>query len=274
MIAGLSLWAARALTGPLRALGRAAAGHTAQSDKPFSEKGPREVRDLAQALNQMQRRIMTLLHERTRFLVAVSHDLRTPITRLRLRAELSTDTAHKQSTLNDLAQMESLIESTLLYLRNGQTSEPLARIDLTSLIITICDTYADIGKTIPHTCPPGLVAMLRVSEIERAIINLIENAFKYAGSASIHVSQNAQWIIIDINDDGPGIPSDMQEELLQPFSRGDKARTLSSQNGFGLGFSICRAICESHGGSLTLINREPKGLCARITLPAFPPATA
>jgi signal transduction histidine kinase len=265
----LSLWAAQALTGPLNEIAEGARRYSADDVAvALPERGPQEVRQLARAMNQMQARISKFVAERTRMLAAVSHDLRTPITRLRLRAEFMDDPGQRTGMLSDLDQMEMLVRGTLSYLRDGRSGEDMTPTELPSILLAISDQFADMGVNVPYEGPHSLSLVIRPSEIQRAVTNLVENALKYAGSARMRLGAASEGMVtIEVEDDGPGIPEHEHHQMLEPFARGDAARTLKGDSGFGLGLTIARAIAENHGGRLTLVNQAPRGLMARIELP-------
>ena len=271
----LSLWAARALTSPLTSFSAAAEGFSVEGDSPpLSETGPAEVKALSRALNRMRDRIRKLVDDRTRMLAAVSHDLRTPITRLRLRAEFVTDEAIRGPLLRDLDQMNAMISGALSHLRDGQSGAIQAKVDVSALLTTITDDFCDIGGDVVYEGPPRLVVIGRADELARAVTNLVENALKYGETALLRLNVFPSVIEIDVIDQGPGIPADLREAMTQPFARGDAARNLNSPAGFGLGLSIVRSVAASHGGSLTLLDGETGGLVARLTLPRPPGAEA
>lgn len=264
----LSLWAAKALTRPLNEIAEAARRYSADDiTVALPERGPQEVRQLAHAMNQMQARISKFVAERTRMLAAVSHDLRTPITRLRLRAEFMDDQSQKAGMLTDLDQMETLVRGTLSYLRDGRSGETLTPTELPSILMAIRDQYSDMGVNVPYDGPERLRIDIRPSEILRAVTNLVENALKYAGAARMRLRVEPDGLAtIEVEDDGPGIPAGECDQMLEPFARGDAARTLNNDTGFGLGLTIARAIAEGHGGRLVLADHAPRGLTARIEL--------
>jgi signal transduction histidine kinase len=267
----LSLWAARALTSPLTSFSAAAESFSVEGDSPpLPETGPAEVKALSCALNRMRARISRLVDDRTRMLAAVSHDLRTPITRLRLRAEFVTDEAIRGAMLRDLDQMNAMISGALSHLRDGQSGAIQAKVDLSALLTTITDEFCDIGCDVTYEGPQRLIVVGRADELARAVTNLVENALKYGEIASLRLRAFPSVVEIDVVDRGPGIPAELREAMTQPFARGDAARNLDSPAGFGLGLSIVRSVAASHGGSLTLLDGESGGLTARLTLPRPP----
>lgn len=269
----LSLWATRALTAPLRAFAQAAEKFAPEGDNaPLPERGPNEIRAAARALNRMRERIIALVDDRTRMLAAVGHDLRTPITRMRLRSEFIADEALRAQMLADLDRMRDMIDAVLAFLRDGRAQEPATMIDLASSLQTICDEFSDLGFAASYEGPDHAVISARPGDLHRAIANLIDNAVRYGGKATVRLSPGPSSMVVTIEDDGPGIPDADREAMFQPFVRGDPARGMSDQSGFGLGLAIARATIEGHGGTLALRNRAPRGLIAEIVLPTARPA--
>ncbi|QIJ81234.1 HAMP domain-containing protein [Methylobacterium sp. NI91] len=271
----LSFWATRALTAPLAGLAAAAeAFGTAEEPPPLPQRGPEEVLALARALDRMRTRLLRLLDDRTQMLAAISHDLRTPITRLRLRAEFIEDERAREMTLRDLDQMNGLVESALSYVRDGQGAPSEGQttlIDLASVVQTVCDGFSDVGAAVSLERTRHVLVRGRPDDLQRAITNLVDNAVKYGGGARLVMgpagSGDHPGVAVEVIDDGPGIPDAERSAMLQPFVRGDRARNLDAASGFGLGLSIVVAIVEGHGGRLTLENRPGGGFCARIELP-------
>ncbi|CAO4172394.1 ATP-binding protein [Methylorubrum aminovorans] len=271
----LSFWATRALTAPLAGLAAAAeAFGTAEEPPPLPQRGPEEVLALARALDRMRTRLLRLLDDRTQMLAAISHDLRTPITRLRLRAEFIEDERAREMTLRDLDQMNGLVESALSYVRDGQGAPGEGQttlIDLASVVQTVCDGFSDVGAAVSLERTRHVLVRGRPDDLQRAITNLVDNAVKYGGGARLVMgpagSGDHPGVAVEVIDDGPGIPDAERSAMLQPFVRGDRARNLDAASGFGLGLSIVVAIVEGHGGRLTLENRPGGGFCARIELP-------
>lgn len=264
----LGIWAVMMLTRPLRAIAGAVESFaTAGPPTPLPETGPAEIRTLAQAINRMQQRIGALLEERTRAFAAVGHDLRTPITRLRLRAEFVEDATERERMLADLDQMEALVTNVLTHLREGQCPDDLALTDLPSVLQTVCDRFADLGQPVPLSGPVRLTVRGRAVDLGRAVTNLVDNALKYGSGPQIRLAVEARWAFIDVVDQGPGIPREGRAAMIQPFVRGDPARSMNAREGFGLGLSIARTIAEAHGGRLELLDGRPSGFVARIALP-------
>ena len=266
----LSLWATRALTAPLARLAGAAEAFGTRNDPvPLPQRGPEEVLAVSRALDRMRERVRRLIDDRTQMLAAISHDLRTPITRLRLRAEFIEDDQARTMTLRDLDQMNGLVEAALSFVRDGQGggAGTTALVDLASVVQTVCDGFSDVGANVQVERSRHVLVRGRPDELQRAITNLVDNAVKYGGAAVLSLETSARGIAVEVRDSGPGIPEAERDAMLQPFVRGDRARNLNEASGFGLGLSIVLAIVEAHQGRLILRNPPEGGLCARIELP-------
>ena len=256
-------WATR----PLRDLAVAAERFSLdQIPKPLDETGPAEVRRAARAFNTMRERIQRLVSERMQALAAVSHDLRTPITRLRLRSELMDDEATRDLVDADLAEMEGMIDSTLEFLRGGVSSEAIRPIDIVSVIETIVDDHADQGHAVSLSGTSHGRVLGRLLALKRAFWNVIGNAVKYGTRAMVVVTETPDGLAITIEDDGPGILERDFERVFQPFVRLEESRGRDT-GGSGLGLTIARAVVLAHGGEIALSNRPEGGLRVTITLP-------
>ncbi len=269
-LALLFVWATRALTAPLaRLAGAAEAFGTGDDHVALPETGPREVLAVSRALDRMRARVRRLIDDRTQMLAAISHDLRTPITRLRLRAEFIEDEHARASTLRDLDQMNGLVEAALSFVRDGQGRDPgkHSLVDLASVVQTVCDGFSDVGAPVRVERSRHVLVRGRPDELQRAITNLVDNAVKYGGRAGVRMEASERGVRVCVLDPGPGIPEAEREAMLQPFVRGDRSRNLNEASGFGLGLSIVQAIVETHDGRLILENRPEGGLCAAIELP-------
>ncbi len=265
----LGLWAARTLTAPLSSFARAAESFSFDGDAAaLPERGPDEIRSLAKALNRMRKRITDLIDDRTRMLAAISHDLRTPITRMRLRSEFIEDEVQRGRMLADLDQMRSMLESVLSFLRNGRKLEPMTLVDIASTLQLVADQFADMGHRVTYVGPGHAMATARPDDLLRCVTNLVENAVRFGADVVIRLTVSPDSRDIDVEDDGPGISDADKTNMLEPFARGDNARNMDDATGFGLGLSIARAIVMAHGGKLTLHDRTPRGLVVRARLPA------
>jgi signal transduction histidine kinase len=264
----LGLWAARALTAPLSSFARAAESFSLNgAAAPLPERGPEEIRSVAKALNRMRERISALIDDRTKMLAAISHDLRTPITRMRLRSEFIEDEMHRSRMLSDLDQMRSMLESVLSFLRNDRKLESMTLVDIAITLQLVADQFADMGHKVAYDGPAHAMATVRPDDLHRSITNLVENAVRYGASANIRLAETSDTATIDVEDDGPGISDERKDVMLEPFVRGDDARNMDEVTGFGLGLSIARSIVLAHGGELSLNDRQPHGLMVRIRLP-------
>ena len=264
----LGLWAARALTAPLSSFARAAEDFSLNgAAAPLPERGPEEIRSVAKALNRMRERITTLIDDRTKMLAAISHDLRTPITRMRLRSEFIEDEVHRSRMLDDLDQMRSMLESVLSFLRNDRNLESMTLVDIASTLELVTDQFADMGHKVAYDGPEHAMATVRPDDLHRSITNLVENAVRFGAEATIRLGVSPDVVTIEVEDDGPGISDARKDVMLEPFVRGDDARNMGEAAGFGLGLSIARSIVLAHGGTLSLHDRQPHGLIVRIALP-------
>jgi signal transduction histidine kinase len=263
----LVLWAARALIRPLTRFANAAEGFDPDREiAPIPESGPAEIRSAAKALNQMHQRIKELVDDRTRMLAAVGHDLRTPITRLRLRSEQIGDRSLQEQFLRDLDQMRAMIDAALSYLRDGKSREAMRPVDIATLLQTACDQYVDLGHDAVYEGPDHFTIWAQPDAMQRAISNLIHNAVRYGEKANVRLQLMPNSIRIEVEDNGPGIPDADKAKMLEPFTRGDAARNLNDGSGFGLGLAIARTVMLAHGGTLTLLDRRPHGLIANIEI--------
>jgi signal transduction histidine kinase len=267
-VALLSLWAARALTAPLSAFAKAAEDFSLNgAAAPLPERGPEEIRSAAKALNRMRERITGLIDDRTKMLAAISHDLRTPITRMRLRSEFIENEGHRSRMLRDLDQMRSMLESVLSFLRNDRKLESMTLVDIASTLQLVTDQFADMGHKVAYEGPEHAMATVRPDDLHRSVTNLVENAVRFGAEATIRLVEAPDTLTIEVGDDGPGITDARKNIVLEPFVRGDDARNMDEAQGFGLGLSIARSIVLAHGGELSLHDRQPHGLIVRIQLP-------
>ncbi len=270
----LSVWAVRRLTAPLRILAVAAErlGRDVNSE-PLPENGPTEVATAAIAFNTMATRIRRFVTDRTLMLTAIGHDLRTPITRLKLRAEFIDDEELQAKFLTDLDELEAMVSATLAFGRDAADREPMVPLDLNALLSTILDDAVDgrpdLADTVGFTTPPPPVTIqARSLGLKRALGNLIGNAICYGGDVmvTLHPPQDGHVVVV-IEDDGPGIPAESLERVFEPFVRLEASRNRET-GGTGLGLSIARNIIRGQGGDIALSNRTPHGLKATVTLVA------
>jgi signal transduction histidine kinase len=266
----LTLWISSAVVAPLVKLASEAERYPAEGgdSRPITEAGPREVRDLTRALNRMQSRIEAMIEARSHALAAISHDLRTIITRIRLRSEFIPDAELKEKMLHDADLMDSMLYKNLQHLRGARTEPDHGLIDLDSVLQTVSDQFVDLGHDVTYNGGRHQIIVGSLTEMQRVFNNLVENAVTYAKKVVITLDQPSPEIIrVDVADDGPGISGENKRRVLEPFVRGEPARNMNDHSGFGLGLSIVRSLVEEVGGGLQLLDSEPHGLIARVTLP-------
>ncbi len=273
----LILWAVRRLTRPVATLAAAAEalGRNVNAP-PLPENGPIEVATAAAAFNTMAARIRKFVQDRTFMMTAIGHDLRTPITRMKLRAEFIDDDSLRHKLLSDLDEMEAMIAATLAFGRDATADEPVSAVDLTELARTILDEAADarpeLGERLGYSGPDHLAVLVRPIALKRALTNLISNALNYGGSARVTLappqwSQGSRVVTLVVDDDGPGIPLDELDRVFQPFHRVEGSRNRET-GGVGLGLPIARNVLRAHGGDVMLTNRPGGGARATVVLPA------
>ncbi|ODT23306.1 MAG: hypothetical protein ABS54_10575 [Hyphomicrobium sp. SCN 65-11] len=268
----MSLLMARWLTRPLRSMARAVTVWSPDNPKSeVPERGPLEVRQLAAAFNEMRQRIEGLVSRRTRSLAAVSHDLRTPLTRLKLRINEIDGPELQRAISADIAEMEQMIDATLSYLRGEEASEPQRAIDLGALLQTIVDDANDAGHDAVLSSRTHVVVNARLIGLKRALSNLVGNALRFGSRVSVSTEVEGDDVYVVIDDNGPGIPEDQIDVVVEPFVRLEESRN-SETGGVGLGLTIAKANIEADGGSLTLRNRAEGGLRAIVRLPVRPAA--
>ncbi len=215
----------------------------------------------ASAFNRMQGRLRRFIEDRTQMIAAISHDLRTPITRLKLRAEFIEDDEQRLKILADLDEMEAMISSTLAFARDDSARESKVTVDLVGVLIDLCDQFS-----VSFDGPDELEMTLGANGVKRAFANLIENACKYAGGGRLTLRVDGDNVVVTIDDDGPGIPVSELENVFAPFYRVESSRNRET-GGTGLGLAVARSAIRGNGGDVTLANRSPNGLTATVTLP-------
>ncbi|HKD53160.1 MAG TPA: HAMP domain-containing sensor histidine kinase [Steroidobacteraceae bacterium] len=258
--------AARSITRPLSDLARAA-DSIGRDSRPahLAERGARELRDAARAFNTMQDRLRRYLDSRTRVLAAMSHDLKTPLTRLRLQVEALDNPPMQARIGRELDEMENMVREALALFRGLDDGEPAVPIDLDALLAQIRDEFNDMGSSVTlsgHALQPFTG---KPQALKRCLTNLIANAVNFGSRAEVVIEDGAQ-LLIRVRDQGPGIPEEELERVFEPFYRLESSRNRDS-GGTGLGLSIARDIAQAHGGSLTLANLDPGGLEATLRLP-------
>ncbi|MGI4944294.1 MAG: ATP-binding protein [Janthinobacterium lividum] len=272
--AALTLWAVRRLTAPVRLLGAAAERLGRDVNAPaLPEDGPEEVAQAAAAFNTMAGRIRRFVTDRTFLLTAIGHDLRTPITRLRLRAEWMEDEDQRTRMLADLDELQAMVSATLAFGRDVAGTEPAVPLDLVALLRTVLDEAADARPAaagcLAYAGPDWLQIQGRPVALKRALANLIGNAVAYGGAARVTLLGEARpggGVVVQVEDSGPGIPPDELDRVFEPFHRVEGSRNRET-GGTGLGLPITRNILRAHGGDVALANLDGGGVRATVTLP-------
>lgn len=262
----LAWFMARRLTRPIRLFAQAA--ERLGSDPhapPLDESGPTEVRDAAQAFNDMQTKLNRYVEGRTQMVASIAHDLRTPLTRLRFRAE-QADPEIRDRMAADIEQMDGMISQALAYVRGETVRETPVPLDLSALVASVVHDLNEVGADASVDTTPAVRVMGESLNLRRAVGNLVENAIKFAGAAQVAVSTDSDLAVVTVSDTGPGLPADELEAVFEPFHRGEKSRNRQT-GGAGLGLAVARGVARAHGGDVVLSNREGGGLVARLTLP-------
>ncbi len=263
----VSLIAVRWVTVPLRTLARAAEDLGRDLDHPpLPESGPVEVLQAAKAFNAMQRQLVRSIAERTRIFTAMSHDLKTPITRLRLRTELLEDDALRTRFARDLDEMEAMVVQTLDYMRDATAQEPLQRVDVNALLESLQSDCQEAGGDVEIRGAAAAPYTGRPLALRRCLTNLVDNALRYGKRAIVAIDDGKVTLTLRVQDEGPGLPQDQLEQAFEPFFRGEMSRSRDT-GGTGLGLGIARNIARAHGGDIVLRNRAEGGLEAVLTLP-------
>lgn len=266
-VVALSLLAVRWSVEPLRSLRRAA--ETLGKDihrEPLAIEGPVEVTETARAFNTMQQRLKNYIEDRARILAAVSHDLKTPLTRMRLRSDLLEDERLREKIQTDLDDMESMVGATLDFMRGTETKEPSQPLDLMALLESIQGNTSEAGRDVRLDCHIDKPIQGKPLALKRCVTNLVDNAVHYGQRAEITVEDQDQYVVISVSDNGPGIPEESLERVFDPFFRLEGSRSQHT-GGTGLGLGIARNIARAHGGDLVLENRPEGGLTAKLVLP-------
>ena len=263
----VSVWAVRRVTAPLAAVSAAAErlGNDLNAS-PMPETGTIETRQASRAFNTMQARLRSLIENRTRMLAAISHDLRTPLTLLRLRAENIDNPQERDKMLATIAEMASMVGTTLQFARDEATTEKRRPTDIAALVQSIVDDMADAGMPVKMEPVEPIVYDCRADALKRAIRNLLDNAVKYGKAANVAIQTAPKTFEIVVDDEGPGIPEQELSRVFDPFYRLEESRNRET-GGVGLGLAIAQSIVQAHHGELVLSNRPTAGLRARIVLP-------
>ncbi|GEN64801.1 hypothetical protein AOE01nite_30250 [Acetobacter oeni] len=270
MTGALSLWSVWRVNRPLSILARKADTLGYDTTSPLlEEQGPREVRRVIRAFNRMQNRLRMAAEERTRMLMSIGHDLRTPLTRLSMRVELGGEDASPSAMRNDLTLMKQMLNGALAFLNGQRETEPFEVVELGSLLESLCEEFSATGKQVSYEGAHETACFCQPVSISRAVNNLIENGLKYGKDVRVDAWPENDRAIIEVEDSGPGIPDHMRLEMLQPFVRMDRAR--SADGSLGLGLSIVQDVMARHQGSITFRDAAPTGLIVRLTLPGYAP---
>jgi signal transduction histidine kinase len=235
---------------------------------PIAETGPRELQQVIRTFNAMQTQIQKFVAYRTMMLAAISHDLRTPLTRMRLRGEFIEDQEQQARLFRDVDEMQNMVDEALVFFRDDATAEETTSFDLPRVLLTIANDYADQGIEIGYAGPAHAAYWGRPLTLKRAFNNLIDNAAKYGKSAEIELSCEETTFVVAIRDRGPGIPPDALYDVFRPYYRVDKSRNRST-GGVGLGLTVAQGIIQGHGGEIILNNRPEGGLQVRVVLPVL-----
>jgi signal transduction histidine kinase len=232
----------------------------------LAESGPRELRQVVRTFNEMQAQIQRFLAHRTLMLAAISHDLRTPLTRMRLRGELIDDTDQQARHFRDVDEMQPMVDGALAFFRDDAVTETMTHFDLPQMLMTIVNDYADRQIELRYEGPAHAVYKGRPLALKRVVTNLVENALKYATPPSLELRREIRAYVVVVRDQGPGIPAHALENVFLPYYRVEKSRNRNT-GGVGLGLTVAQAIVQGHGGEIILENSPTGGLEARVLLP-------
>jgi signal transduction histidine kinase len=266
VLAGVLFLVTRSITRPLsRLAGAADAMGRNVRHPPLPEEGVREIREVTRAFNAMQDRLLRYLDSRTSMLAAMSHDLRTPLTRLRLRAESVTDEHLRSRFASDLDEMEGMVHGALALFKGLNDDEAFERVDVGALVETLVTEYRETGSNVSVEGTARGATAAKPRALKRCLANLVDNALKFGKRAMIRIDHGPE-LVISVSDEGPGIPEEYMEQVFEPFYRLEVSRSRNT-GGAGLGLSIARDVAQAHGGTLTLRNRPQGGLTAELRLP-------
>jgi signal transduction histidine kinase len=265
---GLWIWLTVMVIVPLTRVAHAAERVGVDINAPFlAEQGPAQLQRVIRAFNDMQLRLQRFLTDRTLMLGAISHDMRTPLTRLRLRIETDRAADEKRKMLADIESMENMLASSLSFIRGVDDAEPHDDVDLESLLQTACDMVSDLGGDVEYRGAVRSRYRCKPQALLRAFTNVIMNATRYGYRARVTLARiSDSGFVVDIEDEGPGISNAEKNKVFEPFYRSDGARDVDRQ-GMGLGLAIARSVILGHGGTIDLLDRKPCGLLVRIVLP-------
>lgn len=264
-VGGIAIYFMRRLNRPLNRLTDAAQRFGAGLQAaPVPEDGPIDLQRAIRAFNEMQRQVAGELARRTSTLAAISHDVRTPLTALRIKSELIDDAELREDMIASIQRMEAITASALEFLQGGAHAEPMRCVDLSELLESECQEFAELGQPATFTGAHGIRCNCRPDALARAVRNLIDNAIKYGGEARVALVVEREWVEISVADNGPGIAPELRERAVLPFER----LSPTDQAGFGLGLAVAQAIAAGHGGEIVLDANRPTGLIARLRFPA------
>jgi len=260
-------WIARRVTRPLRRFAAAAERLGMDMDAaPLPVRGSRELREATRAFNTMQERIGRFVTDRTQMIAAISHDLRTALTRLQLRTEFIEDEEQRGKALADIEDMKTMLAATLSFARDDAAREATTELDLVATVQSLASDAQDNGGTVRYRGPDRLPFTGRPVALRRAIANLVDNALRYGGEADLLLEDAAEGVRLTVADRGPGIPADQREAVFGPFYRLESSRSRET-GGTGLGLAVARSVVRGHGGDITLHDREGGGLAVEVVLP-------
>lgn len=259
----MSVWLAYRLSGPLHRLSEASVAMAAgKAGAPIVERGPQVLRQATQSFNAMSQRLMMMLENQRTLLGSIAHDLRTPITSLRLKSEFIEDEDVKAGMRASLDELQATTEAALDAARTGMGEEPSREVDVSALVESVCSDLADLGLEVSFVDSRPAPALCRPNEIKRAVRNLVENAVKYGKRARVAVESDPKFGSVFVDDDGEGLRAEAVARVFEPFVRGEGAPA----KGFGLGLTLARAIARGHGGDVALANRDGGGMRATLML--------
>lgn len=265
LLAPLAWWLARRLTRPIQVFAEGAERLGADPNAPpLPVAGPAEVRNAAAAFNDMQDKLRRYVEGRTQMVAAIAHDLRTPLTRLRFRAE-QAEPELRERMAADIEQMDGMIAQALAFVRGESVREARVRLDLAALAGSVCHDLAEIGASVDWAGGAAEVVGEPIN-LRRAVANLVENAVKYGGAARVRLATEGGRAVLTVEDEGPGLPEAELERVFEPFRRGEPSRSRAT-GGAGLGLTVARGVARAHGGEVSLANRPGGGLVARLELP-------
>ena len=266
-VIAFAVWSARQITRPVRTFSAAAdrLGKDVHAP-PITESGSAELINATRAFNTMQERLQRYVEDRTHMLAAISHDLRTSLTRLRLRTSFISDKEQQQKADRDIEEMDAMLSATLTFARDDAADEPLVKVDIAEMLHSLCDDLNDIGKRVQYQGPDKLDCECRSVSLQRALANLMTNAASYGLAAQVVLLETDESVTVTIADRGPGIPNTDKERVFEPFVRLDSARSRTT-GGTGLGLPIARSVVHAHGGTLQLKDRDGGGLEVIVELP-------